>query len=106
MPELHNFAVVPQTFEPNQDWIRDDRVSISYYLTKDVDMVQVYLVDPEDPDLRYFIAERPNVTEPGERGYHDYDYEGGVDLNAEPPPDGDLLKWWARRVIWPVTMCA
>lgn len=87
VPELHNFAVVPQIFQPNQDSIRD-RVSISYYLTKDVDTVQVYLVDPEVPDLRYFIPPRPSLVEPGERGYHDYDYDGGVDLNAEPPPDG------------------
>jgi hypothetical protein len=87
VPELHNFAVVPQIFQPNQDSIRD-RVSISYYLTKDVDTVQVYLVDPDNPDLRYFVPERPSVVKPGQRGYHDYDYDGGVDLNAEPPPDG------------------
>ena len=41
-PELHNFTVMPQEFTPNQDSIRD-RVSISYYLTKDAERVQVYL---------------------------------------------------------------
>lgn len=88
LPELHNFSVVPQTFTPNQDGI-DDRVSISYYLTKDVDRAPlVYLVDPDKPDLRYFIAEKPALVKPNERGYHEYDYDGGVDLNAEPPPDG------------------
>ncbi|GIV76901.1 MAG: hypothetical protein KatS3mg050_1295 [Litorilinea sp.] len=87
LPELHNFAVVPQVFTPNQDGI-DDRVSISYYLTKDVESVLVYLVDPAEPDIRYFLAESPSVAKPTEQGYHSYDYDGGVDLNAEPPPDG------------------
>jgi hypothetical protein len=91
VPELHNFAVVPQSFTPNQDSI-DDRVSISYYLTKDVvDPPLVYLVDPENPGLRTFIPEQPALVEPNERGYHAYDYDGGVDLNAVPPPDGTYL---------------
>ena len=88
LPELHNFAVVPQIFRPNQDGLRDDWVSISYYLTKDVDAVQVYLISPANPDFKYHIAEGPNVVDPEEQGYHEYRYEGGVDLNAEPPPDG------------------
>lgn len=88
VPELNNFAVVPQLFRPNQDGMRDDWVSISYYLTKDVDTVMIYLVDPAQPGVRLPIAEQPGVTENNERGYHEYRYEGGVDLNAEPPPDG------------------
>lgn len=88
LPELHNFSVVPQTFTPNQDSI-DDRVSISYYLTKDVTTAPlVYLASPTAPDVHFFIAEKPALVEPNERGYHEYDYDGGVDLNAEPPPDG------------------
>ncbi len=88
IPELHNFAVVPQTFRPNQDGLRDDWVSISYYLTKDVEAVQVYLVDPAKEGSKFHIAEGPNVVDPEKQGYHEYRYEGGVDLNAEPPPDG------------------
>ncbi|MBI3957552.1 MAG: hypothetical protein HY328_01995 [Chloroflexi bacterium] len=88
IPELHNFAVVPQVFRPNQDGLRDDWVSISYYLTKDVDAVQVYLVDPAKAGSKFHIAEGPNVVKPEKQGYHEYRYEGGVDLNAEPPPDG------------------
>jgi hypothetical protein len=87
-PELHNFAVVPQTFRPNQDGLRDDWVSVSYYLTKDVDNILLYLVSETDPDFRYFIPEAPGIAKSTERGYHEYRYEGGVDLNAEPPPDG------------------
>jgi len=91
LPLLNNFAVVPETFRPNQDGLRDDWVSVSYYLTKDVSSMLVYLTDPNAPDLRYFIAETPGEVEPTERGHHDLRYEGGVDLNAEPPPDGDYL---------------
>lgn len=88
LPELQNFTVVPQEFRPNQDGLRDDWVSISYYLPKDVDNVQVYLIDPAEPNLKYPIAERERVIKPGELGYHEYRYEGGVDRGAEPPPDG------------------
>jgi hypothetical protein len=96
LPELHNFTVVPAEFTPNQDSIRD-RVSISYYLTKDAERVQVYLVpagaSPDEQRLKYPIAEKPSAStaEPGQAGYHGYDYDGGVDLNAEPPPDGDYV---------------
>lgn len=89
LPQLNNFAVVPEVFRPNQDGLRDDWVSVSYYLTKDVASQLLYLTSPEEPDLRYFISEEPGLVLPTERGYHDYRYEGGVDLNAEPPPDGD-----------------
>ena len=88
IPELHNFAVVPQVFRPNQDGLRDDWVSISYYLTKDVDTVLVYLVDPAQPGVKIPIAEDPGVAKTTDRGFHEYRYEGGVDLNAEPPADG------------------
>ena len=88
LPELNNFAVVPQVFTPNQDSI-GDRVSISYFLTKDVlrDPL-VYLQNPAQPDVQIPLAQKPGLVKPTERGYHEFDYDGGVDLNAEPPPDG------------------
>ncbi|NJN83744.1 MAG: hypothetical protein HC802_16695, partial [Caldilineaceae bacterium] len=88
IPELHNFAVVPQIFRPNQDGLRDDWVSISYYLTKDVETLQLYLQDPAQPGVKFPIPEEPGLVKPTERGFHEFRYEGGVDLNAEPPPDG------------------
>jgi hypothetical protein len=94
LPELRNFTVVPQEFRPNQDGLRDDWVSISYYLPKKVERVQVYLrpvsLRPGEPDIKYPVAENPSASTrtPGEAGYHEYRYEGGVDQNAEPPPDG------------------
>jgi hypothetical protein len=88
IPELHNFAVVPQTFTPNQDSI-EDYVNISYFLTKEVDNVTLFLIDPAEPDVRYYINEAPGLVKPTEMGYHEYRYEADVDRNAEPPPDGD-----------------
>jgi hypothetical protein len=90
IPEMHNFAVVPQSFTPNQDSIQD-YVTISYFLTKDVDDVVLYLIDPTEPDVRYYISEQPGLVKPTEQGYHDYRYEADVDRNAEPPPDGDYI---------------
>ncbi|MBN1994756.1 MAG: gliding motility-associated C-terminal domain-containing protein [Anaerolineae bacterium] len=84
-PELQGFSVYPQTFTPNQDGI-DDRVDINYYLTKTAD-VSVYLV-AADGKTRYPLAEVERDIKPGEPGFHTYDYEGGVDLGADPPPDG------------------
>jgi len=95
LPELHNFTVVPKEFRPNQDGLRDDWVSISYYLTKKAERVQVYLkrahLGPNEPNLKYPIPEQESVVEPGDAGYHQYRYEGGVDLGAEPPPDGEYV---------------
>ena len=96
LPELQNFTVVPQRFTPNQDSI-DDWVSISYYLPKDVDDVQVYLVDPAEPAFKYFIAEKERVIKPGERGNHEYRYEADVDQGAEAPPDGDYTIYAEAR---------
>ena len=89
VPLLQSFEVVPSVFRPNQDGLRDDAVSVSFYLSKDVAQQSLYLVDPENPNIRYFIAEDPGVSEPTDSGYHSFRYEGGVDLNAEPPPDGE-----------------
>jgi hypothetical protein len=84
-PELQGFSVYPQVFTPNQDGI-DDRVTINYYLTKEAE-VSVYLIGP-DGETRYPIAEKERDIKPGLPGIHTYDYEGGVDLGADPPPNG------------------
>jgi hypothetical protein len=83
-PELRGFSVYPPIFTPNQDGL-DDRVTINYYLNKKAD-VKVYLIGPTGE--RYPIAEKERKVRPGEPGFHTYDYEGGVDLGADPPPDG------------------
>ncbi len=85
VPEMRNFSVYPQVFTPNQDGI-DDRVAITFYLTKEAESYRVYLEDEEGN--RYPIAEKEREVKPGQPGMHIYDYEGGVDLGATPPPDG------------------
>jgi hypothetical protein len=86
-PELRGFSVYPQVFTPNQDG-KHDRVTINYYLTKEA-QVSVYLFGPDGQ--KYPIAEKERDVEAGEPGFHTYDYEGGVDRGAEPPPDGDYV---------------
>jgi hypothetical protein len=87
LPELHGFSVYPPVFTPNQDG-KNDRVTINYYLNKPAD-VAVYLLGPEG--AKYPIAEKERGVPPGQPGMHTYDYEGGVDLGADPPPDGDYV---------------
>jgi hypothetical protein len=86
-PELRGFSLYPRVFTPNQDG-KQDRVTINYYLTKQAD-VSVYLLGPDQQ--KYPIAEKERDVEPGEPGFHTYDYEGGVDLGADPPPDGEYI---------------
>ena len=90
VPELRQFAVALPVFTPNQDGL-DDRTGVAYFLNKDVDSVQVYLYDPDAPDVQYPMEEQERTAQPGEAGYHYYDYDGGVDRGADPPPDGTYM---------------
>ena len=86
-PQLMNFTVFPDSFTPNQDGI-NDRVTIRYYLTKPA-KVDVYLTDGKN---RYEVAEKKTTLcikdELSCEGPHEYDYDGGIDQLASPPPDG------------------
>jgi hypothetical protein len=92
-PELKGFSIYPKVFTPNQDG-KSDRVTINYYLNKQAD-VTVYLLgplgQPQDQQGKYPIAEKERNVKPGAPGYHTYDYEGGVDRGADPPPNGDYV---------------
>jgi hypothetical protein len=90
VPELRKFTVALPTFTPNQDGL-DDRTGVAYSLNKDVDNVQVYLYDPTSPDVQFPMEEQERAAKPGEEGYHYYDYDGGVDRGADPPPDGTYI---------------
>jgi hypothetical protein len=90
VPELRKFTVALPEFTPNQDGL-SDRTGVSYLLTKNADGVVCYLYDPDKPDTQYPLEEQPRVTKPGEAGYHYYDYDGGVDRGADPPPDGPYV---------------
>jgi len=90
LPMLEGFSVFPKVFTPNRDGI-DDRVRINYDLAKRAE-VKLYLLDEEG--RKYPIAEEEGPLsriKPGEPGPHTYDYDGGVDLGAPPPPDGVYL---------------
>ncbi len=86
-PELSNYTVFPDSFTPNQDGI-NDRVAIRYSLTKPA-KVDVYLTDGKN---RYEVAEKRTTLcikdAQSCAGPHEYDYDGGIDLLATPPPNG------------------
>jgi len=84
LPLIQNFSVAPSVFTPNQDGI-DDRVAINVYLAKPATL-SVYLQGADG--TRYDVAERIAGHQPGEAGAHIYDYDGGIDNNVTPPPNG------------------
>lgn len=84
LPLITSFTVSPAVFTPNQDSI-DDRVEINVYLEKEADL-KVYLVGENGAQIP--ISARKEGRLEGEIGRHIFDYEGGIDLGADPPPDG------------------
>lgn len=84
LPAMQDFSVSPQVFTPNQDGI-DDRVTVNLYLAKEATLT-VYLEGADKQ--RYYVAERIEGRKPGERGAHVFDYDGGVDNDVTPPPNG------------------
>ena len=84
LPEISSFTVWPDVFTPNQDGI-SDRTEINVFLEKGADL-QVYLLDADEQKI--YVAPRQEGRKPGEAGRQLFDYEGGVDLGADPPPDG------------------
>ncbi len=85
LPIMSEFRIAPDIFSPNQDGVAD-RVSINIYLEKDVERLDVMLVGPDG--ARIPISARVEERQYGEAGRHRFDYEGGIDLGVDPPPDG------------------
>ncbi len=83
LPELVSFTVSPDVFTPNQDGIAD-RTYINVYLPKPADLT-VYLEGPDGP---IYVPEVKEGRKPGEEGRHLFDYDGGIDLGVQPPPNG------------------
>ncbi|MDX2076064.1 MAG: hypothetical protein SFZ02_06510 [bacterium] len=83
-PQMTEFTVSPAIFTPNQDGI-DDRVLVNVYLDKEATL-DVYLIDENEQRLP--ISRREESRLSGESGRHTFDYEGGVDIDADPPEDG------------------
>jgi hypothetical protein len=92
LPALRGFSVYTgygvhtPVITPNRDSL-SDRATIIVDLKKDVEELNVYLIGEED-DTRHFVREYEKATKLKEAGYHEFDYDAGVDLGAEPPPDG------------------
>lgn len=84
LPIISIFSVGPRVFSPNQDGIAD-RVNIEVYLEKAASL-RVFLRDNEGNEIP--ISARKEGRLEGEAGRHGFDYEGGVDLGADPPADG------------------
>jgi hypothetical protein len=85
LPFISTFTVGSREFSPNQDGI-SDRVVINVYLEKDA-ALSAYL--QTETGQRFPIAQREEWSREGEAGRYTFDYEGGVDLGQDPPPDGD-----------------
>lgn len=104
-PQISGFSVDPPAFTPNRDGI-SDRTTINVSLNKPASLYVTLqnalcagsTFPPEgqsDLDCTpYPMPENPSTGEarkPGEAGLHKFDYDAGVDLGADPPPDGDYV---------------
>lgn len=90
LPDLQNLSVSPAVFTPNQDGL-SDRATINVWLAKDIpdSGLRVRLIAPDSNE--YPIAEAATDNLPGRAGLHTFDYDGGIDLGVNPPPDGDYI---------------
>ncbi len=84
LPDLLEFSITPPVFTPNQDGLTD-RVYINTYIPKQADLL-VYLLD--EAGEKIYIPESQTDRAPGDEGRHLFEWDGGVELGREPPPDG------------------
>lgn len=88
LPEMRDFSLDTRTFSPNRDGI-DDRVEPKFFLVKPVNSLRVFVEMPDGSEVP--IAEKNSEIRFNEPGWHYFDYEGGVDNGATPPPDGTYV---------------
>jgi hypothetical protein len=88
LPVLDKFTISPPVFTPNQDGI-DDHAIINIGLSKDIpqDGLQVFLVSA-DGSQKLPITEAVTAIKSGQKGLHEFDYDGGINLGLQPPPNG------------------
>jgi hypothetical protein len=84
LPDIAEMSVFPDIFTPNQDGV-SDRTAINLYLTRPAELTVTLQREGVEP---VFLAQRVRDSRSDEAGRYLYDYEGGVDLGANPPPDG------------------
>jgi hypothetical protein len=85
LPIMSVFTLGSQEFTPNQDGV-NDRLFINVYLEKNA-TIRMFLVDENGRELPIAEREVGSRTD-GEAGRYTFEYEGGVDLGQDPPPDG------------------
>ncbi|PJF28134.1 MAG: hypothetical protein CUN53_01440 [Phototrophicales bacterium] len=85
LPEISELTVFPSVFTPNQDGI-SDRTAINVYLEKPAMLTVRLERDGIEPII---LSQRVQDRRTGDAGRYLFDYDGGVDLGAEPPPDGE-----------------
>jgi len=104
LPELRGFSIHPPVFSPNRDSLAD-RATINVHLKKDVEELTVYLEDEEG--AHHHVMEKEMATPLNEAGWHEFDYDAGVDRGADPPPDGtytvvmearDAVGQWTKAI--------
>ena len=102
-PQITKFTINPKEFTPNQDSI-SDVVTINVDLNKPASLLvtlQNILCNgsnnppPDKPTLvcaPFPLGEKEgSLRKPGEEGLHEFQYDAGVTLGAEPPPDGTYV---------------
>jgi hypothetical protein len=87
LPEISELTVFPSVFTPNQDGI-SDRTAINVYLEKPAALTVRLEREGIEPIV---LSQRVQDRRTGEAGRYLFDYDGGVDLGAEPPPDGEYI---------------
>lgn len=91
LPAISSFTLSSAVFTPNRDGV-NDRVVVNVFLEKNASL-RVFLLTPEN--VEFPIPQREEWScsqEDAEQdlcGRFTFDYEGGVDLNQTPPPDGE-----------------
>jgi hypothetical protein len=91
-PKISDFTVSTTTFTPNRDAI-EDHVYINVVTTK-TGKLRVYVLGPNG--FRYDVPRQEGLrvildADELPPGRYFYDYDGGIDLGAEPPPDGTYM---------------
>jgi hypothetical protein len=101
--EITKLTISPQEMTPNRDSI-SDRAQINVYFEKPATLfvsLQNALCQgsetppPDNPTLvctPFPLSEKEgSARKSGEKGLHEFDYDAGVDLGADPPPDGTYV---------------
>ncbi len=88
-PKIEEFTVSGEVFTPNRDAI-DDHVYINVVTSKPTKL-SMYVIGPNN--FRYDVPRQEGLRvilneDQLPAGRYAYDYDGGINLGADPPPDG------------------